>query len=92
MITLQDIQNILGDQFFNGDLTLAGLGLFAIVMILVFVLTKNVFQSLVIGLIATGIFSYMGIITADMMILLIIVIVLGLAMTAKNAVSGNNRR
>ena len=92
MITLQDIQNILGDQFFNGDLTLAGLGLFAIVIILVFVLTKNVFQSLVVGLIVTGIFSYMGIITSDMMILLIIIIVLGLAMTAKNAVSGNNRR
>ena len=92
MITLQDIQNILGEQFFNGDLTLAGLGLFAIVIILVFVLTKNVFQSLVVGLIVTGIFSYMGIITSDMMILLIIIIVLGLAMTAKNAVSGNNRR
>jgi hypothetical protein len=92
MITLQDIQNILGDQFFNGDLTLAGLGLFAIVIILVFVLTKNVFQSLVVGLIVTGIFSYMGIITSDMMILLIIIIVLGLALTAKNAVTGNNRR
>lgn len=92
MITLQDIQNILGDQFFNGDLTLAGLGLFAIVIILVFVLTKNVFQSLVVGLIITGIFSYMGIITSDMMILLIIIIVLGLALTAKNAVTGNNRR
>ena len=91
MITLQDIQNILGDQFFNGDLTLAGLGLFAVVIILVFVLTKNVFQSLVVGLIVTGIFSYMGIITSDMMILLIIIIVLGLAMTAKNAVSGNRR-
>ena len=91
MITLQDIQNILGDQFFNGDLTLAGLGLFAITIILVFVLTKNVFQSLVVGLIATGIFSYMGIITSDMMILLIIVIVLGLAMTARNAVSGSRR-
>lgn len=92
MITLQDIQNILGDQFFNGDLTLAGLGLFAVVIILVFVLTKNVFQSLVVGLIVTGIFSYMGIITSDMMILLIIIIVLGLAMTARNAISGGNRR
>lgn len=92
MITLQDIQNILGEQFFNGDLTLAGLGLFAITIILVFVLTKNVFQSLVVGLIATGIFSYMGIITSDMMILLIIIIVLGLAMTARSAVSGGNRR
>ena len=91
MITLNDIQYMLGDTFFNGDLTLAGLGLFAFAIILVFVLTKNVFQSLVIGLIVTGIFSFMGIITADMMILLIIIIVLGLAMTARNAVSGRSR-
>lgn len=88
MITLSDIQYMLSDTFFNGDLTLAGLGLFAFAIIIVFVLTKNVFQSLIIGLIVTGIFSFMGILSADMMVLLIIVIVLGLAMTAKTAVSG----
>lgn len=91
MITLSDVQFMVGDSFFNGDMTLAGLGLFAIAMILIFVLTKNVFQSLVVGLIVTAIFSYMNIVTADMMILLIIVIVLGLAMTARNAVSGKGR-
>lgn len=88
MITLQDVQYMLGDSFFNGDLTLAGLGLFAVAIVVIFAVTKNVFQSLVIGLVATGIFSYMGVLSSDMMILLIIVIVLGLAMTARNAVSG----
>lgn len=88
MITLTDIQFMLGEDFFNGDMTLAGLGLFAIALILIFTLTRNIFQSLVIGLVFTGIFSYMGILSSDMMILLIIVIVLGLAMTAKNVVSG----
>lgn len=90
MITLNDIQYMISD-FFNGDLTLAGLGMFAIVIILIFALTKNVFQSLVVGLVATGIFSYMGILSSDMMILLIVIIVLGLAMTARNAVSGKGR-
>lgn len=91
MITLTDIQNMLGNTFFNGDMSLAGLGLFAFALILVFVLTKNVFQSLIIGLVLTGIFSFMGIVTGDMMVLLIIVIVLGLAMTARTAVSGRGR-
>lgn len=91
MITLTDIQYMLGDTFFNGDMSLAGLGLFAFALILVFVLTKNIFQSLVIGLVITGIFSFMGIVTSDMMILLIIVIVLGLAMTARTAVSGKGK-
>lgn len=91
MITLTDIQYMLGDTFFNGDMSLAGLGLFAFALVLVFVLTKNIFQSLVIGLVITGIFSFMGIVTSDMMILLIIVIVLGLAMTARTAVSGKGK-
>lgn len=91
MITLTDIQTMIGDTFFNGDLTLAGLALFAVAIVVIFVLTKNVFQSLVVGLIITGIFSYMNMITSDMMILLIIIIVLGLAMTARGAVSGNKR-
>lgn len=91
MITLTDIQYMLGDTFFNGDMSLAGLGLFAFALILVFVLTKNVFQSLIIGLVFTGIFSFMGIVTTDMMVLLIIVIVLGLAMTAKTAATGRGK-
>ena len=91
MITLTDIQYMLGDTFFNGDMSLAGLGLFAFALILVFVLTKNIFQSLVIGLVFTGIFSFMGIVTSDMMILLIIVIVLGLAITARTAVTGKGK-
>lgn len=91
MITLNDIQYMISD-FFNGDLTLAGLAMFAVMIVVIFALTKNVFQSLVIGLIGTGIFSYMGILSNDMMILLIIIIVLGLAMTARNAVSGGSKR
>ena len=91
MITLNDIQYMIGDSFFNGDLTLAGLALFAIAIIVIFVVTKNVFQSLIVGMVITGIFSYMGLLTSDMMILLIIVIVLGLAMTARNAVSGTKK-
>lgn len=91
MITLNDIQYMLGDSFFNGDLTLAGLALFAIAIIVIFVITKNVFQSLIVGMVITGIFSYMGLLTGDMMILLIIVIVLGLAMTARGAVSGSKK-
>lgn len=91
MITISDIQYMIGDSFFNGDLSLAGLGIFAVGLIIIFTLTKNIFQSLVIGLVMTGIFSYMGILASDMMILLIIVIVLGLAMTARNVVSGGRR-
>ena len=86
MIGLNDIQNIISSSFFNDDLVLAGLVMFVIVLMLIFVITKNVFQSLLIGMAVTMIFSYMGVLTGDLMILLIIVCVLGLAMTAKKSV------
>lgn len=86
MISINDIQNIIASSFFNDDMTLAGLVMFVVALMLIFVITKNVFQSLLIGMAVTMIFSYMGILSGDLMILLIIVCVLGLAMSAKKAV------
>lgn len=86
MISINDIQNIIASSFFNDDMVLAGLVMFVVALMLIFVITKNVFQSLLIGMAVTMIFSYMGILSGDLMILLIIVCVLGLAMSAKKAV------
>lgn len=86
MMNIQDIQNIIATSFFGDDMVLAGLVMFVVVLMLIFAITKNIFQSLLIGMAVTMIFSYMGIITGDLMILLIIVCVLGLAMSAKKAV------
>lgn len=86
-VTITDMQSILSVSFFNGDMTIAGLVMFVVIMGVVFYVTRNVFQSLIIGLPIMLIFGQLGVITNDMMVLLIIISVLGLAFTARNAVS-----
>lgn len=72
---------------FNGDTAIAGLMMFFFVMVIVFTITKNVFHSLILGLPLILVFSGMGILGGDMTIILIIVVVLGLAITARNTMS-----
>lgn len=82
---LSIIPRIVADEFLNGDLNVAGILIMAAILIFVFAITKNIFHSLLIGMIITLAFSYLNIINNDVMILLIIVSVLGLAMTAKRS-------
>lgn len=84
MITLDQFADILGDSLFAGDIGIAGIVIFAVTMAVVFTLMKqNVFGSLVIAIPTAFIFSAMGILSADMMVILIVVCVLGLATVSK---------
>lgn len=75
---------IIGDTFFGGDTTLAGIVTYSIIIMVILALTKRAFVTLLISLPVTFVFSQMGVITQDLMILLIIVAVLGMAMTSRN--------
>lgn len=81
MLSLNDIQEIIATGFFNNDFQIAGIVIYIVVLALVFALTKNVFQSLVIALPVTFVFSVLGILSTDLTMLLIIVVVLGLALS-----------
>lgn len=87
LLTITDMQSIIATSFFNGDTTIAGLIIFIVAIGVVFYATRNVFQSLIIGLPILLIFGQLNVITNDMMVLLIIITVLGLAMTAKSVAS-----
>lgn len=84
MISLNDLQDIMAQSFFDGNLAIAGIIIFAAVLCLVFALTRNTTYALIISLPVTLIFSMLGILTTDLMILLIIVTVLGLAYTTRD--------
>lgn len=80
MIGLVDFQRIIADGFFNGDMTIAGILMFATVLgILFMIFNKNVFTALLMALPVTLVFSLLGVLSSDMTILLIIITVLGLA-------------
>lgn len=83
MITINNLVDIVANEFFSGSIEIAGLAIFAIVMGLLFALTRDVFQTLILSLPVTFIFTSFGFLPNDLVILLIIVAVLGLAMSAK---------
>lgn len=84
MISLSDFNGILANSFFDGSTTVAGLVIFTFVMLIIFSLVRSLKTVLIIMLPVTLIFSVLGIISTDMMILLIIVAVLGLATAARD--------
>ena len=85
MIEFGDLQEILAEGFFSGNLEIAGILIFAAVLLIVFALTRKVIQALIIALPITLVFSMMGMLTTDFMILLIIITVLGLAYKTKDS-------
>ena len=85
MLQINDIQGILADTFFAGNTIIAGLVMFVAVLAIIFTISKNLLASFLMALPVILIFSTLGIISGDMMILLIIITVLGLAITAKSS-------
>lgn len=86
MISIYDLQNLIGNDFFDGNGDIAGLVIFAVVLIVIFALSKrSTMYALLISLPVTLIFSMLGILSTDFLILMIVVVVLALAYTARNA-------
>lgn len=84
MITIDQFQSILGDSFFGGDAAVAGVVIFAVTLAIVFVMMKrNVFGSLLISIPVAFVYSMLGILSADLMVIMIVVAVLGLATAGK---------
>lgn len=84
MITIAQFVDILGDTIFAGDAGMAGVAVFAVTLAVVFVLMKrNVFGSLLIAIPTAFVYSGLGILATDMMVILIVVCVLGLATVSK---------
>lgn len=84
MIDLTQFQDILADALFAGNGTAAGLVIFAITLAIIFVvLNQNIFASLVIAIPVAFIYSLLGLLSTDMLLLLIVICVLGLATIGK---------
>lgn len=85
MITLNDLQDLIGNTFLDGNSAVAGIMLYCVVLAIIFALSKrNVTTGLIIALPSTLVFNMLGILPSDVMILLIIVTVLGLAYSTRS--------
>lgn len=84
MIDLNQFQDILADGLFSGNDVVAGLVIFIVTLAVIFVLLKqNVFASLVVAIPVAFVYSLLGLLGSDMLLLLIVICVLGLATVGK---------
>ena len=83
MLSFNDLQDLIANSFFDGNMDVAGIVMYIAVLVVVITVSRNVFYALLIGMAATLLFSVMGILSTEIAILLIIVSVLGLAYTSR---------
>lgn len=84
MITLDQFQSLLGNSFFGGDSIIAGIVIYVAVLMVILVLTKKPSIGLIVALPVTYIFSLLGVLSQEFMILLIVITVLALAYTTRD--------
>lgn len=84
MISMFDFQELLSTAWFEGDLQIAGLAIFTVVLLLIFALTRKMNQSLLLAIPVILIFAALGVLNTDLVVLLIVITVLGLAFTVRN--------
>ncbi len=89
MLDLTDLTQIVANNFTGGNTEIAGMLIFTMCLAIVFVFVRKAFAALVISLPMSFIFSTLGIVSQEMMVLLIIVAVLGLAFVSRNVWSDN---
>lgn len=83
MLDLTDITQIIADTFCGGNTDIAGMLIFTVCLAIIFIFVKKAFAALVISLPMSFIFSTLGIVSQELMVLLVIVAVLGLAITSR---------
>lgn len=86
MMTPIQLQSLLGDSLFGGNTEIAGLLMYGALLAAIFALAgrKNLIVSLLLAIVATLAFSMLGIISSNLTMLLIVIAVLGLAISVKD--------
>ena len=90
MITFTTIQEILAETFFDDNMLIAGLMMYVVFLTVAFFITKNLTAVMVISIPVTLIFASMGILSGDLLIVMIIVTVVGLALVAGKTIAGRD--
>lgn len=83
MLSVLDLQEIVGIELFDGNVQIAGICIYIAVLALMFVFVKNKSNALILAMPITLAFSLLGLLATDVTVLLIIVEALALAFNAK---------
>ena len=89
MITIAQFQEILADALFSGDMEIAGLTMYAIILGIIFSLCKGNWQTgMIITLPVTLIFSILAVLSSEATMLIIVIVVLCIAISVKESPLG----
>ena len=83
MIQFDDIINLLGQTFFNGNTLVAGVVVLAVILAGVMAFSKSAFTTLIVAIPTTLVFAYLNLIPDEITIVMLLVCVIGLAYTAR---------
>jgi len=88
MLTINGIQSILANSFFDGSMEIAGLIMYAVVLAGVMALTYKgigAMGSILLGLPVTIVFNALGVVSGDLLIVMIIITVLSIGVVASRS-------
>lgn len=80
----EGIIQVIGDALFDGNASIAGVVLFAIILGVLFAIIREPLPVVLLGIPIMGVFTLLGLLDMNMVILLIIVTAVGLALIARN--------
>lgn len=85
MISLEELTQILANGFFNGDVAIAGMCIFGVILALIFTIfgKKSMLAAFAVMMVLTVIFNTLGVLVDAITILLVLISILGLAVTSK---------
>ena len=90
MITFSTIQEVLSETFFDNNMQIAGIMMYIVFLVIAFCVTKNLVAVMVVSIPMTLIFASMNILSGDLLIVMIVVIVVGLAIAAGRTIAGRD--
>ena len=83
MMGIEEFQNAVAAAVCGGNMTVAGLLMLAVVMLLILSVSRRIYTSIILMLPVAVVFWTLDIIGTDMMVLLVITSLLGLALYSK---------
>lgn len=83
MIQFSDFIQIVGDSFFDGSLYVGGVVVLVTILAVIMAFSKKLITTMVLGIPIIMIFSYLRVLPDEITLVMLIVIVLGLAYSAR---------
>lgn len=84
MISLNDIEQLIANTFFDGNLEVAGIAMFIVMVGITYGIARSGFVALIIGMAVTFMFTLTGVLSTSIAVLMIIISTVALAFVTRS--------